>query len=83
MGTMKGTFIGLVAVGAVALAVMPASAAPLKVTVDSVKGGETIPNKYGFCMAGAQGRAAPGPDISPSVSWSKGPRGTKSPMSSS
>jgi len=31
-----------------------------------------MPAKYGFCMPAAQGHVAPGPDISPHISWSKG-----------
>lgn len=55
-----------------------ASAATLKVKVDSVKSGGMIPGKYALCVPAAQGHAGPGPDISPRISWSKGPRGTQS-----
>jgi hypothetical protein len=78
MGTMKGTIIGLVAAGVVALAAMPASAATLKVKVDAIKDSGTIPNKYAFCAPAAQGHTTGGPNINPSISWSKGPKGTKS-----
>jgi len=61
------------------LAIAPAtSAESLKVKVDSVKSGKMIPDKYTFCVPMAQGHAGPGPDISPHISWSKGPRGTAS-----
>lgn len=55
-----------------------AFAATLKVRVDSIKSGGMIPTKYGFCKPVAQGHAGPSDDISPPISWSKGPRGTKS-----
>jgi len=55
-----------------------ASAAELQVSVDSFKNGGVIPNQYRFCVPAEQGHVAPGPDISPAISWSKGPTGTKS-----
>jgi phosphatidylethanolamine-binding protein (PEBP) family uncharacterized protein len=55
-----------------------ASAASLKVKVDSIKDGGMIPTKYSFCMPAAQGHIGPGPDISPPISWTKGPKGTQS-----
>jgi Raf kinase inhibitor-like YbhB/YbcL family protein len=58
--------------------ISPASAAALKVTVDSVKSGGMIPSKYTFCMPAVQGHAGPSADISPPISWSKGPKGTES-----
>jgi Raf kinase inhibitor-like YbhB/YbcL family protein len=78
MGTMKGTAIGLVAAGVAALTAMPASAATLKVKVDDIKNGGMLANKYAFCAPAAQGHTMPGTDINPSISWSKGPSGTKS-----
>jgi Raf kinase inhibitor-like YbhB/YbcL family protein len=56
----------------------PASAASLKVSVASIKNGGAIPGKYAFCVPAAQGHTAPGPNISPPISWSKGPKGTQS-----
>jgi phosphatidylethanolamine-binding protein (PEBP) family uncharacterized protein len=35
-------------------------------------------NKFAFCVPAAQGHTTGGPNLSPSISWSKGPRGTKS-----
>lgn len=68
-----------VAAFAVSMAAGPAAAAAtLKVHVDSIKSGQAIPNKYAFCVPAAQGHAGPGPDISPPISWSKGPKGTRS-----
>jgi Raf kinase inhibitor-like YbhB/YbcL family protein len=61
------------------LAIAPAaSAASLKVSVASIKDGGTVPNKYALCVPATQGHMAPGPDISPPISWSKGPKGTQS-----
>lgn len=56
----------------------PASAASLKVSVGSIKNGKSIPTKFAFCVPAAQGHTGPGENISPSIKWSKGPRGTKS-----
>jgi hypothetical protein len=55
-----------------------ASAAALKVKVDSFKSGQVIPGKYAFCIPATTGHTAPGGNINPKISWSKGPRGTKS-----
>jgi hypothetical protein len=60
------------------LTLTPASAASLKVKVDSFKTGQVIPGKYAFCIPAAQGHTTPGGNINPKISWSKGPRGTKS-----
>jgi phosphatidylethanolamine-binding protein (PEBP) family uncharacterized protein len=35
-------------------------------------------NKFAFCVPAAQGHTTGGANLSPSISWSKGPRGTKS-----
>jgi phosphatidylethanolamine-binding protein (PEBP) family uncharacterized protein len=48
------------------------------VKVASIKSGGMIPGKYAFCIPATQGHMAPGPNISPPVSWSKGPKGTQS-----
>ena len=63
---------------AVAAVSAPASAKTLKVKVNSIKDGGAIPGKYAFCVPAAQGHTAPGPNISPPISWSKGPKGTQS-----
>ncbi len=56
-----------------------ASAKSLKVKVDSVKTGGTIPDQIWHLHAGRAGPRRPlVADISPPYSWSKGPRGTKS-----
>ena len=72
---VSGMFMASLAVG---LAATPAAARSLKVHVDTFKNGKIIPNKYAFCVPSAQGHTTGGADISPSISWSKGPRGTKS-----
>jgi Raf kinase inhibitor-like YbhB/YbcL family protein len=56
----------------------PASAQELKLSVASFRDGDMIPNKYAFCVPTAQGHTKAGPNISPSISWSEGPAGTKS-----
>lgn len=79
MGTTKSAVFGLLAAGAAAgFAATPVFAQALKVSADGVESGKMMPAKYGFCMPAAQGHLAPGPDISPHISWSKGPSGTKS-----
>ena len=71
-GLVLGTFIVAIA------SIPPASAAALEVRVDSIKSGKMVPDKYTFCVPAAQGHAGPGGDISPPISWSKGPKGTQS-----
>jgi Raf kinase inhibitor-like YbhB/YbcL family protein len=61
-----------------ALAALPASAASLRVHVDHFRNGGKIPTKYAFCVPTPDGHMGAGPNISPSISWSKGPRGTES-----
>ncbi|MGA8612509.1 MAG: YbhB/YbcL family Raf kinase inhibitor-like protein [Xanthobacteraceae bacterium] len=79
MNTIKAAATGvLAATMAVGLATMPASARELRVSVDTFKNGEMIPNKFAFCVPAAQGHTAPGANFSPSISWSRGPHGTKS-----
>jgi Raf kinase inhibitor-like YbhB/YbcL family protein len=74
IGLALGTCI---AISQVAMA-PAASAKTLKIKVDSIKNGGTIPTKYSFCMPAAQGHAGAGPNLSPPISWSKGPKGTQS-----
>jgi Raf kinase inhibitor-like YbhB/YbcL family protein len=79
MKTIKAAATAVIAAIMVAgLAASPASARELRVSVDAFKDGEMIPNKYAFCMPAAQGHTAAGDNFSPSISWSRGPRGTKS-----
>lgn len=62
----------------VAMATMASAASALKVHVDHFRNGKMMPNKFAFCVPTAQGHMGPGPNINPSISWSAGPRGTKS-----
>lgn len=77
MAIHKIWVIGILAAGAL-LAAAPASARTLKVSVDAFKNGGMMDNKFAFCAPSAQGHTTGGPNLSPSISWSKGPRGTKS-----
>lgn len=63
---------------AAGLAAAPASAAALTVKVDSFGNGKMMPSKYAFCAPAAQGHTKAGDNINPRISWSKGPKGTKS-----
>jgi len=79
METTRVAVIAMLAAGMAAeLMAAPASAASLKVKVDSVKSGGMLPTKYAFCKPDAQGHVTAADDISPPISWSKGPHGTKS-----
>ncbi|HEX3709853.1 MAG TPA: YbhB/YbcL family Raf kinase inhibitor-like protein [Pseudolabrys sp.] len=76
---IRNTAIYLVLGACLAIAGTPAaSAATLKVKVDSLKSGGMISTHYAFCKALAKGHAGPADDISPPISWSKGPKGTES-----
>ncbi len=59
---------------------MPASqaAAMLTVTVDHLRAGGVIPPLYAFCVPAAAGHTAPGQNVSPAISWSRGPADTAS-----
>jgi Raf kinase inhibitor-like YbhB/YbcL family protein len=70
--------MGMLALGVAGLVATSASAATLNVHVDSIKDGGMLSNKYAFCAPAAQGHTTGGPNINPSISWSKGPKGTKS-----
>jgi len=56
----------------------PAAAQTLKVSVDSLARVKVIPDKYAFCNPAKEGHVKPGADVSPRISWSRGPAGTKS-----
>lgn len=62
---------------AVALS-MPAFAANLTVTFGKTEPGRMLPPENASCVLARDGKARPGLNKSPSVSWSKGPAGTKS-----
>jgi Raf kinase inhibitor-like YbhB/YbcL family protein len=77
---LKAAAMTIIAASACAtiLATTPASARALKVKVDSIRNGGTLATKYAFCAPAAQGHTTAGQNINPRISWSKGPRGTKS-----
>jgi phosphatidylethanolamine-binding protein (PEBP) family uncharacterized protein len=77
MAIKKIGVIGMLAAVAL-LAAAPAFARTLKVSVDSFRNGGMMDNKFAFCVPSAQGHTAGGSNLSPSISWSKGPHGTKS-----
>ncbi len=80
MDGRKYVLIGTLTAGmAVALFLAPASAqGELELNVESVRDGGIIPNRHAFCLPTAQGDTKVGPNINPSISWPKGPRGTNS-----
>ncbi len=79
MNIIKTAATGVLAtIMATGMAAIPASARELRVSVDTFKNGEMMPNKYAFCVPATQGHTAAGPNFSPSISWSRGPRSTKS-----
>ena len=79
MKAIKIAMIGLGAAGTAAMVAASGLAAPsLKVSVGSFKNGAMMPNKFAFCVPAPQGHTTGGPNLNPSISWSKGPRGTKS-----
>jgi Raf kinase inhibitor-like YbhB/YbcL family protein len=56
----------------------PSGAKGIRVHVDATRYGHLISSDYAFCTAAPQTHAAPAPDKSPRIAWSKGPAGTKS-----
>jgi phosphatidylethanolamine-binding protein (PEBP) family uncharacterized protein len=79
MAIYKIAIIGVLAAAAV-FAAAPASARTLKVSVDTFKNGGMMDNKFAFCAPAAQGHTTGGTNLSPSISWSKGPRVTIGPF---
>jgi hypothetical protein len=75
---IKVGIVGLFAAGALLTTPSAFAASALKVSVGSFKAGGMMDNKFAFCIPAAQGHTTGGPNLSPSISWSKGPRGTKS-----
>lgn len=51
---------------------------PLKVTLDSITDGQAIAPKYAHCAANDKEKSGQGQDISPPISWTPGPIGTRS-----
>lgn len=54
------------------------AAEKLTVTVKGIADGARIPAKYAYCIATEKEKSGKGQNISPEISWSKGPEGTKS-----
>ena len=50
----------------------------LTVTSDAFKDGDPIPEKYAFCAPCAEEHSKMSTNISPALTWSAGPEGTKS-----
>jgi Raf kinase inhibitor-like YbhB/YbcL family protein len=70
-------FLGAITITAAVTAGLPAFAADLKVMF--AKGnGRMLPPENASCIATSNSKSAPGPNKSPALSWSKGPRGTRS-----
>jgi Raf kinase inhibitor-like YbhB/YbcL family protein len=55
-----------------------ASAADLKVRFGKTEPGGMLPTENASCIAKRDGKAGPGKNKSPALSWSKGPAGTRS-----
>lgn len=75
---MRNVTMTAAGIAAAALLASPAAAASLKVKVDSLKDGGSIATKYAFCAPAAQNHTTGGGNLNPSISWSKGPKGTQS-----
>ena len=73
---MKKLFI--ISLILLSIAAVNSHATELKVTVQGIDNGQLIPAKYAFCEASATSKSTEGQDISPAISWEKGPEGTKS-----
>lgn len=56
----------------------PAAAASLKVHAGGFAAGQPIPPQFAFCIPAQQGHVSRGPDRNPLLSWSRGPKGTRS-----
>ncbi len=78
MKLLKTAAIVMLAAGACGAPLTTSAARALNVKVDAIKNRGMLANKYAFCAPAAQGHTTAGQDINPSISWSKGPRGTKS-----
>jgi Raf kinase inhibitor-like YbhB/YbcL family protein len=78
MQATKFAAVFLAASAAVGFAAKASAAEKLKVTVGSIENEKMVPAKHAFCAAAKENHVKAGGDVSPSVSWSKGPNGTKS-----
>lgn len=73
-----GAYGILAAAIGVAAPALPANAASLKVKSSAFASGHAISSEYAFCAPAAEGHVGPGGNKNPMLSWSKGPKGTKS-----
>ncbi len=55
-----------------------AFAASMEVKLGGIENGQPIPAKYAFCQPDGQGKSKDADNVSPAVSWSGAPEGTKS-----
>lgn len=62
---------------AILLSCLYTNASALEVSVADFKNGEPIPAIHAYCINKDGEKHAPGENISPSISWTKGPEGTK------
>jgi len=51
---------------------------PLTVTLNDIGNGQPIPGKFAYCIPDGSGGAKDGGNVSPAITWSAGPTGTKS-----
>lgn len=72
------TLAAFSAVALVASAAFAAEPAKLTIKVEGIEPGQPIPAKYAFCKPDGKGKTNDAPNISPAISWSKVPEGTKS-----
>jgi Raf kinase inhibitor-like YbhB/YbcL family protein len=72
-------FLASFAIAAIAsTATALASGASLKLKLEEIGPNGTLPAKNASCISAADGRAAPGDNKSPALSWTAGPAGTRS-----
>ncbi|CAN7211459.1 YbhB/YbcL family Raf kinase inhibitor-like protein [Rhizobium rhizogenes] len=69
--------LGAIAIAAAVTTGSPALAADLKVKFEKSDGRMLLPENAS-CIATPNSKSAPGPNKSPALSWSKGPKGTRS-----
>jgi len=62
----------------IAATAAPAAAADLKVTFAKSEAGGRLPAENASCMVTPQARDTPAKNLSPGLSWTKGPKGTRS-----
>jgi Raf kinase inhibitor-like YbhB/YbcL family protein len=74
----KTFLLRAVTIAATAAIALPAFAADLTVTFGKTEPGRMLPPENASCVISRDGKARPGLNKSPSISWTKGPTGTKS-----